>query len=395
MKRAMRCTVLAMAALIALPAVAQQTRVYREGNAWVEETSGTLAAAPTLRVVTVTGNVSVQGGPVDRFMYQVRKRAFTGSEQRARQQFGELNVSARTTGDTAIIQAIGASHNHRGSVEFIVQAPRSTQYAKLETHGGNISVAALDGRAELASGGGNLRVDDIGGTVKASSGGGNVDVGTVRSDVSVATGGGNVRIGTVGGAVKTSTGGGNIQVMSSAQNVAVSTGGGAIDIKKCGGELKATTGGGSLDLGAIAGAAKISTGGGSIRLLNATGPVTATTGGGSIELFGLSQGARVETGGGSIVAEFLPGNFTGSTLETPAGDIVVYLSPQLRATVKAVIEMADGHRIRSELNDIRVRSEGGEYGPRTAFAEGTLNGGGPTLSVRTTSGDIEFRRAKK
>ena len=64
-------------------------------------------------------------------------------------------------------------------------------------------------------------------------------------------------------------------------------------------------------------------------------------------------------------------------LETSAGDITVYLAPNLSITIRASIDLANGHRIRSDFSEIRVTTEGGEWGPGTATAEGNLNGGGP------------------
>jgi hypothetical protein len=105
--------------------------------------------------------------------------------------------------------------------------------------------------------------------------------------------------------------------------------------------------------------------------------------------------ARAETSAGGIIAKFVAGSGdrTDSELETSAGDITVYLAPNLNISIRASIEVANGHEIRSDFPDIRVTSEGGDYGPKTVTAEGNLNGGGPLLKVRTTTGDISFRRA--
>jgi hypothetical protein len=65
----------------------------------------------------------------------------------------------------------------------------------------------------------------------------------------------------------------------------------------------------------------------------------------------------------------------------------------LNVTVRASIELANGHGIHSDFPDIRVASEGGEWGPKNMTAEGSLNGGGPSIKVSTTTGDIWFRRA--
>jgi hypothetical protein len=388
--------VTAMAAMLAITAGAQESRVYRDGNAWAEEVTGTLPGSSSLKVVTAMGNVIIQGGNGQDITYRVKKRAFTGSEDSARQQLGELRIVARP-GSQAVIQGVGGGHFHRMSAEFVIQVPRGLESASATTQGGNISITAVNGTVGLSSGGGNLHVDDIGGPVKASSGGGNVDVGNVRSDLMVRTGGGNISVGSATGRIDTSSGGGNISIGNSTQEIHASTGGGEINITKCGADLKATTGGGSLEVGTVAGTAWVTTGGGSIRLKKASGPVTAKSGGGTVELYGLSSGApKVMTGGGSIVAEFVSGNFTASNLETPAGDIVVYLSPDLRATIRAVIDVANGHNITRDprLSGIQIRSEGGQYGPKTIYAEGNLNGGGPLLVVHTTTGDIDFKEKK-
>ena len=75
-------------------------------------------------------------------------------------------------------------------------------------------------------------------------------------------------------------------------------------------------------------------------------------------------------------------------------DIVVYLAPKLNISIRASIEVANGHQIRSDFSELQVVSEGGEWGPKTVTAEGNLNGGGPILKVRTTTGDISIRASR-
>ena len=75
---------------------------------------------------------------------------------------------------------------------------------------------------------------------------------------------------------------------------------------------------------------------------------------------------------GGIVAKFVAssGERNDSVLETSAGDITVYLAPNLNISVRASIEVANGHDIRSDFPEIRVTTEGGDYGPKTVTAEG-------------------------
>jgi hypothetical protein len=387
--------ILALGAALAVPAMAQQSRVYRDGGYWVEEVSGSLAAATTMSIKLDLGNVIVQGGTDAGISYVMKVRVRASSEAEARQQLERFRFSATRNGDTAVFEGNAPGHWRSIGGELLVRTPRALETLKAVTRGGNESVTGINGRVELWTAGGNVHLDEIGGSVAATTGGGNVDVGGIGADLTLKTGGGNVHINSVKGKVVASSGGGNIVVGSAAQGLSVQTGGGNIDVKNCGGQLMAQSGGGSLDLGQVAGKATLQTGGGNIRLSSASGPVTANTGGGGIELFGLTQGANVQTGSGEIVAEFLAGDFTGSSLQTPSGDVIVYLGPNLKATIRAAIEQANGHHIRSDFPEIKVNAEGGQFGPRTIYAEGNLNGGGPVLKVRTSSGDIEFRRTRK
>jgi len=149
-----------------------------------------------------------------------------------------------------------------------------------------------------------------------------------------------------------------------------------------------------VDLGEIGGSAQIETGAGSIRLASAKGRVQAETGGGSIQLDGATS-VQAETSAGGIIVKLLSssgGSRNDSTLETSAGDITVYLANDLAISIRAEIEVSNGHTIRSDFPDIHISTEGGPWGPKTVTAEGKLNGGGPVLKVRTNSGNVNFRR---
>jgi hypothetical protein len=388
---------LVAALLLLLPlGAAQETRVYREGGNWAREITGALAAAKNLRIKVDMGSVHVQGGSQSGISYVVRNRASTSSEDSARREFDSYKVSAYVRGDTAwIVADWQGGRPHRFSGEFSVNVPRDMEAVKLETDGGSVSTTGIAGRVDAQSGGGSIHLDDIGGAINAETGGGSIDVGTTGGDLSLHTGGGSIKVVSSKGKINAESGGGSVVVVSGLQGAVLETGGGSIEVERCAGRVKATTGGGSIELGEIGGPAEIETGGGSIRLASAKGPVHAETGGGSIELNGVPS-ARAETGAGGIVAKFVSstGERTDSVLETSAGDITVYLAPSLALSIRASIEVANGHSIRSDFPEIRVTAEGGDYGPKTVTADGNLNGGGPVLKVRTTTGDISFRRAK-
>lgn len=368
-----------------------QTRIYQENGKWSRQITGSLAAAKNLRVKVDSGVVRVTGGSQSNINYVISNHSYAPSEEKARKEFESYKINVAVRGDTAWITGEWeGSRPRRSSSEFVINIPRNTDLVKVETDGGDLTATGIAGRVEAETGGGSIHLDDIAGVISAETGGGSIDVGTVGGDLGLRTGGGSIRVGSAKGKINAETGGGSVVVVSGLQGAVLETGGGSIEVKRCAGPLKVTTGGGSIDLGEIAGPAEIETGGGSIRLSSATGAVRAETGGGSITLNGVPA-ARAETGAGGIVAKFVSGtDRTDSVLETSAGDITVYLAPTLNITIRASIELANGHRIRSDFSEIRVTTEGGEWGPGTATAEGNLNGGGPTLKVRTTTGDITF-----
>jgi len=386
--------VLTLALLVPL-GMTQETRVAREGGAWSQEITGSLAAVKNLRVKVDVGSVNVKGGQQQGINYAIHTRSYTSSEPEARRQFDSYKINAYVRGDTAWIVADWQGGRPRKfSGEFTVNVPRDMEGVKVETAGGSIDAASLSGRVDAQSGGGSIHVDDIGGIVNAETGGGSIDAGTIGGDLSLHTGGGSIEVRKAKGKVVAETGGGSVEIQSGMQGATIETGGGSIEVRQCNGKVKVSTGGGSIDLGDIGGPVDIDTGGGSIHLTSAKGHVRAQTGGGGIELYGVPS-ARAETGAGGITVKLVNagGERNDSLLETSAGDITVYIANDVGITVRASVDLGNGHRITSDFPDIHVRSEGGGYGPKTLTAEGSLNGGGPVLKVRTTTGDICFRRS--
>jgi DUF4097 and DUF4098 domain-containing protein YvlB len=398
-KRTPKFALLAATIVIAAVPVLAQTsnsssRIFRDGNSWVEEITGSIPAPDSLRITTEMGSITVQGGTQKDAAYTIRKRVHSGTEEAARRDLAGFRVSAAKRGEAAIIEGNVERPAKRLSVDFQVQVPRDLQQVRTETEGGSLSLHNLSGRATAHSGGGSISLGDIGGEVTADTGGGSIEVADSTNMLSLRTGGGSIKITGSKGKVNASTGGGSISVGGASQAVTVSTGGGSVQVQQCGAELYISTGGGSIDVGNVSGKAKLITGGGSIKLTSASGPVVANTGGGAIELYKLMQGARAETGAGSITAEFLGSMGTDSTLQTSVGNVIVYIGPQAKLTVKAELDMANGHQIRSDFPDLKITTDGGNYGPKNYYAQGALNGGGAVLKVHTMSGNIEFRRAK-
>jgi hypothetical protein len=64
-------------------------------------------------------------------------------------------------------------------------------------------------------------------------------------------------------------------------------------------------------------------------------------------------------------------------------------------TVRATVEMANGHKIISDFQELKITSDGGDYGPRTIYGNGPINGGGPLLKLSTSNGNIILKRTSR
>jgi DUF4097 and DUF4098 domain-containing protein YvlB len=384
-------TALVVLALATL-AQAQGSKVYQDGRYWIEETSGTINSARSVKVVADAGSVRVQGSGQPNVSYVIRKRVAAGNEQDARRQFEKFKVSANNYGDTAVLKGtcMADTGRTRLSVSYEIEAPQNLTMLYMRSGGGGLTVNNINGRVDGETGGGDIRLDAVNGTVSATSGGGTVEIGTVGGDLRVETGGGDIRVRMANGELRAESGGGNIWIESAARNAEVETGGGAIEIRKVGGALRAESGGGDLEIGDVGGAASVETGGGGIRLNSAKGAVRAETGGGNINLSGLWGGVTASSGAGSISAEFA-GKPTESRLETSVGNIRVWLPAGVPVTVDASVDAGQDRSIESDFPELKIHSDG-DFGMREISARGAISGGGPVLKINTNTGSIQIRK---
>ena len=375
-----------------------ESRVYKDGSTWVQEITGSLPAPREIKVVTEAGSVKVHGAAQSNLTYILRKRVRAGSEEDARRLFSNFRIQAWSQGDVALFRGqFDTSYGRRqASVDFDITTPRATAAINASTGGGGVAVNGIAGTVAVETGGGSIQLDEIGGPATASSGGGSIELGNMGGDVAVETGGGSIRVKSAGGRVAATSGGGSIEVISARRAVSAQTGGGSIRVQKCGAEVKVESGGGSLEVGEAGGEVIAETGGGSIRVWSAQGRVRAGSGGGSIHLTGLTHGVQVETGAGGIIAEFAGGaSLTDSMLETSSGDVTVYLPANVGVTIRGAIESGSKNSVRSDFTELRVVSDSDQqWGPHEVLVEGKLNGGGPVLKLRTTTGNIVLLRVK-
>ena len=159
-------------AIFSLPAnlfAEETTRIYRDGNGWVQEITGSIAAAKGLKVSSTEGSIQVQGGSSPNVTYTIKKHVYRSSEETARRDMASFEVRVSRRGDYVLLEAEGNHSHGRFSAEFKVTVPKETSWVKLETMGGSVGVNGIDGSVKAETAGGSISVDEIGGPVIAAS----------------------------------------------------------------------------------------------------------------------------------------------------------------------------------------------------------------------------------
>ena len=178
------------------------------------------------------------------------------------------------------------------------------------------------------------------------------------------------------------TSGGRIEVERLVGNVDVHTSGGRIEVLEILGDVDAHTSGGPIVVERVNGDLRVKTSGGSISIESITGDVKAGTSGGSVVLEEIGGRAEARSSGGSITVYFGEGNGHGGTLSTSGGTVTAHVDPSVSLDIDA---STSGGRVTLDL-PVAVRGTVSKNA-----IQGLLNGGGPTLRMRSSGGSIRLR----
>jgi hypothetical protein len=185
--------------------------------------------------------------------------------------------------------------------------------------------------------------------------------------------------------IRTHSGSGDQIIEGTRGNVDLQTGSGDVKLTNLTGEVRLQTGSGDVRAREISGPVHGGAGSGDIEVEEATaGDIDLHTGSGNINVRGAQSGFHGETGSGDVTVE----GTQSSTWEirTGSGNVRVKLPGNAAfdadittssgtVDVDAPVEMTVQGRIQETRKQIR----------------GKVRGGGPTLSVRTGSGDIHVQ----
>ena len=204
-------------------------------------------------------------------------------------------------------------------------------------------------------------------------------------DAELSTGGGCISGSDFSGSCKAETSGGDLKFSRLRGPIRASTSGGKIDIEACDGAQILETSGGRITSAGGGGHLDVRTSGGSITVNDFAGDTKVETSGGKLALDNIRGKLMGETSGGSITARIPAPVPADVKLETSAGRIEVAVPAD--AALDLLAETSEGS-VTSELPVVAKRA--GRDG-----LQGTINGGGRSLVLRTGAGNIAIKSAGK
>ena len=277
------------------------------------------------------GSVHITTSDSDKVDVKITRELKRASTAEAKKIFEQHKIKLSSTDNEVKIEAQNpqkhfgfSSPFNRLHVDYTIAIPARFDI-DVETAGGNIDVADLDGKAVVQTSGGNLNLGAIKGALKAHTSGGHITLIRSEGDADVNSSGGDLRLGEIDGNLVAHTSGGQITLEKSKGSVKVSTSGGNIRVKDAYGPVTAHTSGGNIS-------AQLST--------QPSADCSLTTSGGNVDVLlasNLALDLKARTSGGRVNSDFpgtlnkektrltakLNGGGTALALETSGGNVSI------------------------------------------------------------------------
>jgi hypothetical protein len=176
---------------------------------------------------------------------------------------------------------------------------------------------------------------------------------------------------------------GRVEVSSLNGTITVHTADGGIKASRLSGRVDLHTADGGISVDTLTGDFKLQTADGSVRAVNLDGKCSVSSKDGSVHVAGRFDALDITSGDGGVVVQAAPGSKVSSTWSIRTGDGAVDLALPKDFQADLDASTRDGHitlglpvAVQGKFDKSRVR--------------GTMNGGGPSLVIRTRDGAIHL-----
>lgn len=370
--------------------LSQDTQMTRDGAWWVHTESGTAPVAQSVKIST-RGAMVIRGGQGDQIQYKLTKRVRTRTEHEAQLMLGSTTISTSVRGKLATL-VVAPTIRSNVVTQLEVMMPRGISTLFIDTQSGDLEAYDLDCNVHADTTVGQIRCDRVRGWVEGHTGGGEIHMGKIGGSVRCVSAAGSIFVDNTGGEANCQTAGGEIQIHEGAGPMSLLTEGGNIQVDRAGSTVEAHTGQGVIEISQAAGMVLADTRGGSIQVGSAHG-VKCQSAAGTIRVKTWSGPLKLQTAMGSILAELLAGaRIEDASLIAGSGDITVLIPSNLALSLVARNDTGGNPRIVSDFSELRPKAFPLAQ-PQLVY-EGSINGGGPMMTINTGSGTIFVRKLK-
>lgn len=351
-------------------------RFFYRADTHVEETveeTFVVDGPAVLDVETASGNVTVTGGDGDEVRVIARLSLWGQDEEDARRQ---VKVQMTREGNRITVRVVRPEYNYIGfsrpsRVNFEVRVPSETAL-RLVSSSGDLAASGVAGTVELRTSSGDIRAENVEGAVSTQSSSGDVTLTGLSDagDLEVKAISGNLTLRDVtADSLTAHTSSGKIQVEEATLDR-------RLDLENSSGDVTA--------VGVRATFCRLASVSGDLTLDGCNGPLDLQTCSGAIEV---RNATKVELALGTTSGKI---HFSGSLhtrgehrVESTSGDVHLVLPADAAFDLDVETDSGDIQ------TDFAVTMT--EFDKR--HVAGQVNGGGPSLRINTSSGDITLKSA--
>lgn len=189
------------------------------------------------------------------------------------------------------------------------------------------------------------------------------------------------------GNLQLQTGDGDVELSALEGTIQITTGDGRVKAERLTGTVDLHTGDGAITVDALKGDVRLRSGDGLINAVNLEGRCTVSSGDGAIRLTGRFERLDIRSGDGPVTARVANGSQMSEEWRLRTGDGAVDLT--LPRDFKASLDASTNDGMVHVGLPVTVEGD-----ISTRHVRGTMNGGGPTLSIHTGDGNIRVHAAE-
>ncbi|MBN2105215.1 DUF4097 family beta strand repeat protein [bacterium] len=342
---------------------------------WKSEKDFTVKSGGLLKMTEIHGDVTIHSWHESRVgiksIHEIH--VFTQAEAEAVKK--KHLMTYKHVSNTVLIEGIKLDNQAIHS-NYEIYVPKQFQ-CDIEISGGDLEIEEIDGKIDAHIGGGDVSIAHVLGPTDLHVGGGDIEIEGCKKDINIHLGGGDLEIENADGPIEIKMGGGDADIEECAGPVILELGGGDLEIDQVQKDIQLKVGGGDIEISNIQGNAQCEVGGGCIEITDVSGSLSAKTGGGDIEVT-LTDAVTFKS---------------PMLLESSTGDIDLTLPSSIKATVHVEIQKRYGYSEEQIYSDFPLKMSLKEEDTDTKIrATGMIQGGGPSIDLKTCGGDISIQK---